>query len=255
VIDDKILDRLRNGVCAVGYLGGSLGDYQKNFQDPNQFNVVGTGFLVDDELVLTNRHVIVDLEKETQRLGIPESQQFLTFIGAPPSGPLRITLRQIRNSYGLRDASIDVAFIQFNIVYPAHFEEVVPVEIDDPRNVRVSEQIAAFGYPHGNALLQKEGRVARWGPVLQQGWISGISPWQRLILGPDEFLLDLRAAEGISGSPVFRPSTGKVFGVLHSGQGRDDAPTTTAFAQPLSADLLAKWRVEFETDQQSLNYP
>jgi V8-like Glu-specific endopeptidase len=251
VINEPILNHLRNAVCAVGYLRTHLVDFTRNFEEAEQFEIVGTGFLVREEVVITNRHVIDSLDSETRKGGIADSQQFVLFVIPRPGGRLTITPRQIRHKHCLRNASIDIAFIQFKVVNPEHFDGVAPVEIDDPRTIRVSEHIAAFGYPHGNALLESGGRVRRWGPVLQQGWISGVSPWERLVVEPDEFLLDLRAAEGISGSPVFRPATGKVFGVIHSGKGRDDAPTTTAFAQPLSADLLAKWLVEFETERES----
>jgi hypothetical protein len=141
-----------------------------------------------------------------------------------------------------------VAFIGFEVVHPAHFQDVQAVAIDDPRSIRVSEEIAVLGYPHGNTLLEKNGRTHRWGPLLQQGWISGISPFDGLGV-PNEFLLDVRGAAGISGSPVFRPSTGKVCGVLHSGT--DEAITTTVWAHPISEDSLAIWLSEFERELES----
>jgi hypothetical protein len=164
---------------------------------------------------------------------------------------VRITPRQVRHAYPLRSPDVDIGFIEFAEVHPDHFARIEPVELDDPRSMRVSESIAVYGYPHGNTLLEKEGRIHRWGPVLQQGWISGIAPWEGLAV-PEEFLLDVRTAVGISGSPVFRPSTGKVCGVLHSEptKERDDAVTTTAFAQPLSRDLLATWLAEFDLNRE-----
>lgn len=55
----------------------------------------------------------------------------------------------------------------------------------------------AFGYPHGSSLSEKDGRL-RWGPVLQQGWVSGVSPYEGSG-AVDEILLNLRAEEGMSG--------------------------------------------------------
>jgi S1-C subfamily serine protease len=258
MIDARILDRLRKGVCAVGYLQSPLDQYAKDVEVPGSFTVVGTGFLVREEIVLTNRHVLDELERVVQTKGIPRSQLFLSFIVYRVRGDMKVlvrTPRQIRAMYAVRDRKLDIGLIGFRVVNQEHFEGVEPVDLDDPISVRVSEEVAAFGYPHGNSLLEKEGRVNRWGPVLQQGWVSGIAPyesWGR----PEEFLLDLRAAEGISGSPVFRPSTGKVIGVLHSGvrlrtEAGSELLTTTAFAQPISDNTLAGWLAEFELERGS----
>jgi V8-like Glu-specific endopeptidase len=264
VIDPAILQRLRHGVCAVGYLHEPLADARPH-SVAGWFTVVGSGFLVRKETVITNRHVLDNLESETKRQGIPETQRFLLFVvvragrvyvGSKPGtvvarDEVRITPRQVRRGYSLRCRDVDIALVEFAEVQPEHFASIEPVELDDPRSMRVSEPIAVYGYPHGNTLLEKDGRVHRWGPVLQQGWISGIAPWEGLAV-PEEFLLDVRTADGISGSPVFRPSTGKVCGVLHSEptKKRDDAVTTTAFAQPLSRDLLATWLAELDLSRE-----
>ena len=270
LIDRAILHRLRNGVCAVGYLMQPLADYSKVFRLAGNFKVVGTGFLVRDDVVITNRHVIDNLEDGARTDNIRDSQWFLIFvlpdsmtapprlaIGSTPGVPIvqspkvRLKGRQARYAYRLRDRRLDVAFIEFHIGDAKNFRDARPVDIDDPRTLQVSEEIAAFGYPHGEALMERDGSVNRWGPVLQQGWISGISPYEGLGT-PDEFLLDLRAAEGISGAPVFKPSTGTVCGVLHSGtfdKTRGDAVTTTAFAQPISGALLADWLAEFDLNR------
>jgi len=42
----EVLARVRNGVCAVGYLTLPLADYINTYELPGQFTVVGTGFLV-----------------------------------------------------------------------------------------------------------------------------------------------------------------------------------------------------------------
>jgi S1-C subfamily serine protease len=257
MINKQILDRLRHAVCAVGYLRAPLPDYSKDAEVAGLFEVVGTGFLVRDEIVLTNRHVVDDLEREQRNHAIPDSQLFVMFYflrEADRLKQLRKTPRLIRAKYCLRDRNLDVAFLRFKKVNPDHFTEAQPVTIADPASVLVSETIAVLGYPHGRDLLEKDGRVSRYGPVLQQGWISGISPYERFG-EPNEFLLDLRVAHGISGAPVFQPETGAVCGVLHSGTAptseRGEALTTTAFAQPISGSLLAGWISEFERNEES----
>src|SRR5262245_19682766 len=179
MIHPSILDRIRRGVCAVGYLNAPLPEYTKDVNVAGSFTVVGTGFLVREEIVITNRHVVDDLEGARTTKGIAPDRMFLLFTVPfiqPQLTLLRRVVRQIRFVHPLHEPKLDIALIGFNIVEPIHFQGITPVEIDDPATVSVSEHIAAFGFPHGNTLLEKDGRVSRFGPVLQQGWISGIAP-------------------------------------------------------------------------------
>jgi len=65
VIERAILLRLRHGVCAIGYLRQPLENARP------WFKVVGTGFLVRKETVITNRHVLDALDSEMKSEGIP----------------------------------------------------------------------------------------------------------------------------------------------------------------------------------------
>lgn len=192
MIDRAILERLRHGVYAIGYLREPLASARPHTV-AGWLTVVGTGFLVRKETAITNRHVLDALESETKREGVPDTQRFLLFVvvrggrvytSSTPGqvvarDEVAITPRQVRSAYPLRSPDVDVAFIEFAEVCPQDFSRIEPVELDDPRSISVSESIAVYGYPHGNTLLEKrDGRVHRWGPVLQQGWISGIAPWR-----------------------------------------------------------------------------
>jgi V8-like Glu-specific endopeptidase len=57
MINERIYRRVRNGVCAVGYLTGTLEQYLK-YSESEMFQVIGTGFLIGNATVLTNRHVL-----------------------------------------------------------------------------------------------------------------------------------------------------------------------------------------------------
>jgi hypothetical protein len=146
----------------------------------------------------------------------------------------------IRHHGALADASIDVAFVEFSIVHHTHFEGIRPLEIVNTLNLRVSEEVAVYGYPYGTAMLARNGSVYRWGPVVQQGWISGISPFETAS-SPDELLLDIRTAGGMSGAPIFRPADGRVVGIHHSGW-----EATTALGQPVNQSLLESWLSEYD---------
>jgi hypothetical protein len=45
----------------------------------------------------------------------------------------------------------------------------------------------------------------------------------------------------MSGAPIFRPGTGAVVGIHHSGW-----EATTALGQPMTQALLAEWLVEYD---------
>ena len=98
---------------------------------------------------------------------------------------------------------------------------------------RARNGVCAIGYlrvsldeyakaPRGQA------RLYRYGPILQQGYISAIAPFDNSVF-VERILLDLRTSVGMSGAPVFDSATGSVIGI-HEG-GRD---ATTAFAIPLN---------------------
>lgn len=251
MIDPSVLNGVRNGVCAVGYLTVPLVDYVKYHELPGMFKVVGTGFLVRDTTVITNGHVIDDLRTEQRKEHIPDAQLFLSFVVPSRNGPLGITVRLIRQTGFTRNGRIDVGFIEFEIVHPAHFQDIVPLAIEEAFGLEVSEHVGAFGYPHGSTLSEKDGRL-RFGPVLQQGRVSGVSPYEGSG-SVDEILLDVRADEGMSGSPIFRISTGSVAGILHSGVRAKTSDerfgTTTAFGQPLDRNTLSKWLAAYDLER------
>jgi V8-like Glu-specific endopeptidase len=247
MIEQQILHRIRNGVCAVGYLTVPLPDYETYYRLPGKFVVVGTGFLVRDTTVMTCRHVIDDLLAEAKCEHVPATQLFVSFVVPRTDGSFGITVRLIRHHDSSRSRDVDIGFIGFEIVHPKHFTDIFPPDITASVTVHVSEAIASYGYPHGSALLEKDDRVQRWGPVVQQGWISGVAPHETAAT-PDELLLDLRAAQGMSGAPVFRPSDGSVIGMVSSGKGAsgDQTLTTTVFAQPVNRQLLGTWLAEYD---------
>jgi hypothetical protein len=252
MIERGILHRIRNGVCAIGYLTVPLPDYQTYYRLPGKFVVVGTGFLVRDTTIITCRHVVDDLIGESRRERVPASQLFISFVVPRTDGSLGITVRLIRHHDSSHKHNVDIGFLSFEIVHPKHFTDIAPLEIPAAGTEHVSEAIAAYGYPHGSALLEKDSKVQRWGPVVQQGWVSGVAPHEAAA-APDELLLDLRAAQGMSGAPVFRPNDGSVIGMVNSGKEAldDQTLTTTVFAQPVDRQLLGTWLSDYDAQPYS----
>jgi S1-C subfamily serine protease len=234
MIKQEIINSVRNGVCAIGYLTVPLEKYERNLLSP-YFKIIGTGFLVRETTVMTNRHVIEGLSEYQADIGFPDSQFFLSFNIPSENASLRVTPRMIQQFAALPDESLDVGFLKFNIVYKKHFKDISPLNIVTSSELKVTEEVAVCGYPYGTLMLKKNSKIYRWGPVIQRGFISAISPFDTTD-APDEILLDVRTADGMSGAPIFRPSNGEVIGIHYAGW-----EATTALGLPLTQKKLSDW--------------
>jgi len=239
MISKKVLASVRNGVCAIGYLTVPLTEYRKNPRAPYH-QVVGTGFLVRPTTAITNRHVIEGLVDSRASLGFPTSQFFLSFVVPDRDLQLRNTIRMIRYFTALSSPSKDIGFVEFKIVHEAHFEDIRPLRIAKSLRLRVSQEVAVCGYPYGTSMLTRGSRIYRWGPVVQSGSISAISPFDTSTT-PDEVLLDVRTAGGMSGAPIFCPHTGEVIAIHYAGW-----EATTALGIPLTRAQVSKWLTAYD---------
>lgn len=243
MLDQTILDRVHNSVCAIGYLPIPLQQWQSR-PVSHPFKVIGSGFLVRETTVITNRHVIRDLIKEAEAEDIPDEQLFLSFVALIDSKHILNTVRMIRRRVGVQGTDEDVGFIEFRRKPNVHFEKIKPLTIDEQGDLRITEEVYVCGYPHGSKLMMKDGEVYRLGPVIQHGYISGLSPFGRTKY-PDEILLDVRTAKGMSGSPVFRPNIGSVIGI-HNEAISASGISTTSYAIPLRKDIVVDWLRKFD---------
>jgi S1-C subfamily serine protease len=247
LINNDVYRTVRNGVCAVGYLTEPLEIYRQNIKSAI-FQVIGTGFLVEKTTILTNRHVIRALLDKTASLEIPHTQLFIQFVVPGDDGKLQIVPRLIRQIYFFDDPLLDLGLIRYRIVKEEHFQAIAPVRIVDKWNLRVSEEVGVCGYPYGTTLLAGD-TTFRWGPVVQQGHISAISPFDTTDV-PDDILLDVRTAGGMSGAPIFRPDSGEVLGVHYAG-----IEATTAFGIPLTNQIVESALSKFNQHSIDLNEP
>jgi S1-C subfamily serine protease len=242
MIDKEVISKVTHGVCAVGFLIVPLTEYRKDPSYP-YFEILGTGFLVRPTTVITNRHVIEAMYVEQKRRGFPSSQFFLSFIVPDGTGSFRNTVRMIRH-FDTLDTP-DIGFVEFQIVSEKHFDGIQPLAIVDLSNLEITEEVAVCGYPYGTNMLTQDGKIYRWGPVIQQGSISAISPFDGCT-NPDEILLDVRTAGGMSGAPIFRPSSGEVIGLHYAGW-----EATTALGLPLTQSVVNSWLTEYDKKRQS----
>jgi len=245
MIEQDIYRQVRNSVCGVGYLTEPLEVYRENL-DSGIFQVIGSGFLVKEPFVITNRHVIGALLDEKITNLIPKSQLFIQFVAPREDSTLQIVPRMIREISYLDNPGLDIGFIKYKIVTEEHFESIKPISIAKDWDLKVTERVGICGYPYGT-YLQMSTLIFRWGPVVQQGYISAVSPFDTTEL-PEEILLDVRTAGGMSGAPIFRPSNGKIIGIHYAG-----IEGTTAFGIPLTKKIVDEGLINFEKNKIVIN--
>ena len=246
MIEADVLAIARNGTCAIGYITVPLAEFTQDPESPF-FKVVGSGFLVRQTTAMTNRHVVEALVEYQADLGFPDAQRMVAFVAPREGEDLQFTIRMIRGIGVLADEHLDAAFVDFLEHDPGHFQDIGPLAIQDEWDLAVTEPVALVGYPYGQAMLQRRGRVYRWGPVVQQGHISAISPFDTTEI-PNQILMDVRVAAGMSGAPIFRPRTGQVIGILHSMW-----KATTALGLPLTQPMLDGWLAMYDAMRNQAN--
>jgi len=228
------LRELRNGVCGIGYLTVPMEEYSK---DPTRpfFKVVGTGFLVRTTTILTNRHVI-ELMLSTQRdTGFSDNQRLLMFVYPQGEFGMGVGFAKMKKFGYITDPSLDVGICEVGPLPEEALGQIKPLDLRKDERLTIGDPIAVCGYPYGHSMLHKNSKVYRWGPVVQQGFISALSPFDTA-KEPEEILLDVRAAGGMSGAPVFRLDDGKIIGILHS-----TWEATTALALTIRQEAVDAW--------------
>jgi len=237
MIDQTILNNIRNGVCAIGYLPKGEEEYKKNPTDRDLFRVSGTGFLVRENTVITNRHVIEGIKSELKNADlVADDRTKVQFTYFAENG-WQTALCSIEFVTTIDNKEIDIGLIDIKRQPEKAFEQCKPLEINDDSSVIfTSQEIAMFGFPGGSDLFvnpfMDSQLIYRFGPVLQRGYISALAPFERPPIS--RILSDIRTYKGMSGSPVFLPKTGKIISLHEAGS------ITTAFSIPLSPEKLAK---------------
>ena len=173
-------------------------------QRPNQ--LFGTGFAVGDgQLIVTNHHVLPEL------LDYDNRQSLAVFAGRGRDAKVHVA------RIVARDQEHDLAILRITST------RLPTLALGDSANVREGETMAFTGFPIGAVLGLY--------PVTHLGIVSSITPiartandsselsavaLQRMRNPYDVFQLDAIAYPGNSGSPVYRPDTGEVIGVVNS---------------------------------------
>ncbi len=180
-----------------------IGTYQKMKSPP--LTLMGTGFVVSDGLhIVTNAHVI----PETLNLEKMEKQVVITGHDSKP---------EIRDATVIaKDKDYDLALLKIN--GPA----LPALQLGSSNTVREGKRMAYTGFPIGMIL--------GFYPVTHQATISSITPIIRPAHNTAQldaklirqlqspfmvFQLDGVAYPGNSGSPLYDPDTGLVYGIIN----------------------------------------
>jgi len=195
-----------------------------------KFQFYGTGFVVGDgTLVATNDHVIPR---------VLDSQSNEALVVAVPDG----TQIQIRSAK--REASNSAADVTLLKIGGTPLPALA---LDATGNLREGEDLLFTGFPLGNAL--------GLAPVTHTAMLSAITPIslpvarssqldaraiRQLAEGPMQILqLDGTAFPGNSGSPLYRPGSGRVVGIVNmvfvksSKESALSAPSGISYAIPV----------------------
>lgn len=225
---------LRRRTCAIGVLKVSVDEYIKDPQDP-KFKIFGTGFLIGPLLVMTNRHVLGNLATFIEKESLPKNRRHVVFL-RPDGNAVHQSFHEFEKTVLITDPHFDVGLISFRALASDPIREFTPVETSNLSPCEVGDPVGVYGYAFGEGLLKRkfaeQERIYRFGPILQRGYVSGIAPYDHAT-HIDRLLLDVRTARGMSGAPVFDPSSGVVL-ALHS-SGIED---TVAFAIPVTSDMV-----------------
>ncbi len=216
--------KVRASVCAVGYMD-ILFSEGKPFDIANDLFVLGTGFLIGDNKVLTNRHVIEALKSkksssywtllffnDSKNLGKASLKQGLIGVEFPQMAVA---------TGGVASALTDLGVLVPKEPFDSQFlEHRKPVEFGDLNQLRVGKDLSICGYAGGNSFITFDSlQFSRAGPLTHFGKVSALAPWDFLSDGRQytNILTDISNGGGFSGSPVFCPTTGQVYGIHYAG--------------------------------------
>jgi hypothetical protein len=229
----EALKKIKYCTCAIGYLEKPVNEINQN-SEPPKFKILGSGFLIGAGAILTNRHVVLEIKTATQKYRLSEDRRVIQFTNEEAQ-----IFLPIRGEGYMADefdkTRSDVGFLSF--ATDSGFNPVA-ADVEEELDVSVGDAIGVYGYAYGEQLHHREAKekikIYRFGPVLQQGFISGMAPFDAANY-VERFLLDVRTAKGMSGAPVFKSTTGAVIGIHSTGIGAD-----VAFAIPIDRKFVSK---------------
>ncbi len=193
----KAIEKVKPSIVGVG-------TFEQTRSPP--INFLGTGFAVGDgRHVITNAHVVQAV------LATDKKESFIVMVGQGKEGQAREAQRVAV------DAEHDLALLKIS-------GEPLPVlQLGDSHTIREGQVVAFTGFPIGMVLglypVTHRGIVSALTPVVQPGLSSKKLDEKMIKRLRDSaytvFQLDATAYPGNSGSPLYDPETGTVYGIIN----------------------------------------
>ena len=196
---------------------------------------------------MTNRHVINGLRTARRDDDIPHEYLFVRFLEEIEGG-FKERSYIPKQIYISEQEDLDIGFIGFNHTVGEELKTQPVKFTQNILNLFPGQPVGVVGFPYGTEGLStpySKSEIYRYGPVLQQGYVSAIAPYHGG-LSITKILLDIRTAKGMSGSAVFLPQTGEVIGVHEGG-----VEWTLAYTIPVDQDALKVLLKSFDNTPQS----
>jgi len=202
---------------------------------PELFPIIGTGFILDDGMVVTNAHVVDALLGLQRPPDWPQDRWPFTaalfhhidkkrYPNAPTEGSALIPL-EVLGVVRVGDIQLDrpgqpgiyygPRRPDFNIVH-VKARGLPKIELlATTETLREGVEVATIGFPMGTEALTAPGWLHQHGPFLQRGIISAVLPF--VCKAPHSFVINVMSMGGASGSPVFLTDSPKAIGILNAG--------------------------------------
>jgi hypothetical protein len=215
--------------------------YNKNEPMPEFLPILGTGFIIDDGIVVTNDHVVKAIPRLPKPQDCPPDicpvncllwhfipNRGLAIIPIEVLGVFGIShMEQGKNYYG--PPKPDVAFVHIKM------KKLPKANVKyDLKEIKEGRNVATAGFPMGTETLTAPGYLHQLTPTLQKGIISAILPFQCEM--PHALMINVMVQGGASGSPVFLPESGDVIGVLY-GSLEDTRSSLSALPKKYRKDI------------------
>lgn len=193
----KVIEKVKPSIVGVG-------TFEQTRSPP--INFLGTGFAVGDGLhIITNAHVVrAVLEPDGK-------ESFIVMVGQGKEGQAREARRVAV------DPAHDLALLKIS------GEPLPALPLGDSDTIREGQTVAFTGFPIGMVLglypVTHRGIVSALTPIVQPGLSSRQLDEKMIKRLRDSayivFQLDATAYPGNSGSPLYDPETGTVYGIVN----------------------------------------
>lgn len=189
---------------------------------------VGTAWLISDDIVVTNAHVVEEFGEKNGdsfifkvRRGrtIGATIDFQEEYGFPEERQFRVT--KILNIGDVRAGEADLAFLKINRIGSDNNGNQItltasPLELDN--NFSEGNSVVAIGYPAFDSRASEHGATSTVNEIFDFKYnYKRIAPGEVISKTAIEFGHDCSTLKGNSGSPIINIETGKVIGTHFEG--------------------------------------